>query len=103
MGLKPDDFLVYPLDDVTHQRWHAGGQPPFETQARWVASVWRRAAVLGVIQASTPGAIAAIESFTKSAFAGAAEYDAAVFCLREWIQLGEIQIGESACGSLTQF
>ena len=39
IGAKPDDFLVYPLSDRVHKRYHQEGHPDHADQWRWTTAV----------------------------------------------------------------
>ena len=93
IGVKPDDFVVYPLEWGEHERFHALGQPDQEKQARWVAAVWFRAARIGLVQVRTPGAFMALETLTRAPqWRGAALYDAAVGMVRSALLCGHLVV-----------
>ena len=49
LGMKPDDFLTYPLGAGQHRSFHNGGQPTQADQFAWVIETWRRAHQEGVL------------------------------------------------------
>jgi len=50
MGVKPDDFLVYPLADAMHRRFHDTGQPSVEWQLDRVTEALRAGFDAGVLR-----------------------------------------------------
>lgn len=54
MGKKPDDFLVYPLAFLAHERFHRSGQPSVEVQLTWVKHTIIRAMSRGVFVGKWP-------------------------------------------------
>lgn len=49
VGVKPDDFLAYPLTDEVHRAFHGGGQPGAEWQLERVAESLRAGFARGVL------------------------------------------------------
>lgn len=50
LGIKPDDFLTYPLSDQIHKVYHNGGQPGPEWQLERVAETLREGLRRGVLR-----------------------------------------------------
>lgn len=54
MGVKPSDFMTYPLAAGVHDMFHRMGQPAHETQLNWVKATIRRAGALGLWEGEWP-------------------------------------------------
>lgn len=54
MGIKPDDFLVYPLTNSIHTTFHNKEQPGVELQLQWVTHALRAGFQAGVLQVNEP-------------------------------------------------
>lgn len=54
MGIKPDDFLVYPLSNTIHEVFHREGQQSFGWQMERVIWVWREAIRQGILVVEDP-------------------------------------------------